>query len=172
MSGAHRILQAPSLLDRLLDDAPEVLVDASRTRQQQLRGIRAALGRDLEALLNTRCCPVTPPPGLTELRASLLAYGTPDFIGVTMVSRDQRQAFARKLEATIRTFEPRLRDVAVTVLDARNATERMMRLRINATAILHEDTAAVTFASALDPTTLLFRIAEERGGAGRADGDA
>ncbi len=159
-----RTLQAPSLLDRLLDDAPGMSTDVPRTRQQQLRDIRAALGRDLEALLNTRCAPTTPPAALKELRTSLLAYGTPDFIGVTMVSHDQRQAFARKLETTIRTFEPRLRDVAVTVLDSRNSTERMLRLRITATAVLHEDTASVAFASAMDPTTLLFRISGEPGG--------
>lgn len=167
---AGRTLQAPSLLDRLLDDAPGLFIDAPRTRQQQLRDIRAALGRDLEALLNTRCSPMTPPAALKELRASLLAYGTPDFVGVTMVSHDQRQAFARKLETTIHTFEPRLRDVAVTVLDSRNATERMLRLRITATAILHEDTAPVTFASAMDPTTLLFRVTGEPGA--RGDGAA
>lgn len=163
MSNA-RTLEAPSLLDRLLDDAPGMAVDAPRTRQQQLRDIRAALARDLEALLNTRCAPATPPPALKELRASLLAYGTPDFIGVTMVSHDQREAFARRLEATIRMFEPRLRDASVTVLDSRNSTERMLRLRITAIAVLHEDTASVAFASALDPTTLLFRVQGEPGG--------
>lgn len=157
-----RALEAPSLLDRLLDAAPELSFDPPTTRQQALRDARAALRRDLEALLNTRSFPRTPPTALKELRSSLLAYGTPDFIGVAMISRDQRLAFARKLEATIRTFEPRLRDALVTVLDSRNATDRLLRLRIEATAVFQEGTVPMAFASAMDPTTLRFQVGEHR----------
>lgn len=161
-----RVLHAPSLLDRLLDDAPELSFDVPRTRQQVLRDTRAALRRDLEILLNTRCAPATPPPGLPELRSSLLAFGTPDFIGAGMVSRDQRHAFARRLEATIRMFEPRLQDARITVLDSRNSAERLLRLRIEATAVLHEGRGPITLASHLDPTTMRFQVAEERVQAG------
>lgn len=160
------MLQAPSLLERLLDNAPELSFDPPRTRQQELRDTRAALRRDLELLLNTRCAPITPPAGLPELRASLLTFGVPDFIGTSMISRDQRQAFARRLAATIRMFEPRLQSPRVAVLDNRNATERLLRLRIEAVAILHEGTMAVAFASEMDPATMRFQVADDRPGDG------
>ncbi len=164
MTAGGRVLQAPSLLERLLDDAPELPFDPPRTRQQQLRDTRAALRRDLETLLNTRCAPISPPAGLAELRSSLLTFGVPDFIGTSMVGRDQRQAFARRLEALIRTFEPRLQDPKVTLLDSRNATERLLRLRIEATAILHEGATPMMFASEMDPTTMRFQVGDERRG--------
>lgn len=159
---AGTVLQAPSLLDRLLDDAPELSFDPPRTRQQVGRDTRAALRRDLEILLNTRCAPATPPPGLPELRFSLLTYGMPDFIGTGMAGRDQRDSFARKLEAAVRLFEPRLRDVRIAVLDSRNSTERLLRLRIKAVAVLHEGTVPITLASALDPATMRFHVDEDR----------
>ena len=155
------VLHAPSLLDRLLDDAPELSVDPPRTRQQVLRDTRAALRRDLEMLLNTRFAPATPSPVLPELRSSLLGYGLPDFIGTGMAARDQRDAFARQLEATIRVFEPRLRHVRVAVLDSRESTERLLRLRIEATAVLFEGPAPITLSSALDPATMRFQVGDE-----------
>ena len=162
---AGTTLQAPSLLDRLLDDAPELSFDAPRTRQQVLRDTRAALRRDLEMLLNTRCAPTTPPPGLHELRFSLLGYGMPDFIGTGMTARNQRDAFARRLETTVRMFEPRLQDVRITVMDPRNTTERLLLLRIEAVAVLHEGLVPITLASALDPATMRFQVNEDAGAA-------
>lgn len=156
------ILHAPSLLDRMLDDAPELSFDPPRTRQQVLRDTRAALRRDLEMLLNTRCAPTTPPPGLPELRFSVLGYGIPDFIGTGMAGRDARDAFARRLEAAVRLYEPRLQDVRITVLDSRNTAERLLRLRIEAVAVLHEGAVPITLASALDPTTMRFQVGEDR----------
>ncbi len=164
------VLQAPSLLDRLLDDTPELSVDPPRTRQQVLRDSRAALRRDLEMLLNTRFAPATPPAKLAELRFSALGFGMPDFIGSGMAGRNQREAFARRLEAAIYLYEPRLREVHVVILDSRNSTERLLRLRITAVAVLHEGMAPITLASSLDPATMRFQVGEERPGSGAAAG--
>ena len=84
-----------------------------------------------------------------------------------MTGRNQRDGFAREIEATIRLFEPRLRDVRVSVLDPRRDTERLLRLRIEAVAVLHEGRVPVTLVSALDPATLRL-VVEDRGEA--ADG--
>ena len=153
---------APSLLDRIMDRAPELSADPPTNRPQQLRDARAALRRDLQALLNTRFAPRTPPPRLHELRTSLLGYGVPDFVGSGMTGRDQRQAFARQLESAIRTYEPRLMNVKVTVLENRNAAERLLRLRIEAVAVLYEGTLPTMFAFALDPSTMRFQSGEDR----------
>jgi type VI secretion system protein ImpF len=153
-------LSAPSLLDRLLDATPELSADPPRTRQAQVRDALDSIRRDLEALLNTRRLHVTPPPALTQLRQSLLSYGMADFIGANMVTREQRQAFAAKIEESIRIFEPRFRNLSVTVLDPRDTTARVLRLRIEATVVLQEGPLPVLFASSVSPTTLRFSVSE------------
>ena len=153
-------LSAPSVLDRLLDTAPDLSVDPPRTRQAQMRDALDSLGRDLEALLNTRRLHITPPAALGQLRTSLYSYGVADFIGANLGSREQRQVFAARLEDAIRTFEPRFRNISVTVLDLREAAERVLRLRIEATVVLVVGPTPVLFASSVNPATLRFSVAE------------
>ena len=77
-----------------------------------------------------------------------------------MSSREQRQAFAAKLEDAIRTFEPRFHNVSVALLDRRDSAERILRLRIEATVHLVAGPTPVLFASAVNPATLRFTVAE------------
>ncbi len=153
-------LAAPSILDRLLDDAPDLSVDVPRTRQAQMRDALASLRRDLEWLLNTRCCATTPPGSLPQLRRSLLSFGVSDFIGANMTTVEQRRTFAGRLEATVHACEPRLQNVSVSVLDPRESTERVLRLRIEATILLEDSSVPVLFTSSVNPTTLRFSVAE------------
>lgn len=60
------------LLDRLLDTETELSRDAA------VEVLRAAVRRDMEALLNARRRRLPLPPGLTELVVSPLGYGVPD----------------------------------------------------------------------------------------------
>ncbi len=159
MSGAVVSLSGASLLDRLLDDAPDILVEAPRSRQAMVREALESLRRDLEAVLNTRRCPTSPPAGLTRLRRSLLTFGVGDFIGANMTTREQRAVFAASLENAIRECEPRFRQLSVTVLDPREATERVLRLRIEAMVVLEESLMPVLFASSVNPATLRFSVA-------------
>src|SRR4051812_21448523 len=103
----------PSVLDRLLDDDPEVTTEPAKNRAQLLRELKLSVRRDIEALLNTRRRNLTPPPGLKELADSLLTYGIPDFSGTGPTSAKDREAFCRVLEGIIRENEPRLVSVAV-----------------------------------------------------------
>ena len=153
-------LSAPSILDRLLDDAPDLSVDPPRTRQAQTRDVLASLRRDLEALLNTRCCANTPPAGLPQLRRSLLCYGMTDFVGTNMSSTESRRMFASGVETALHEYEPRLQTVSVSVLDPRESAERVLRLRIEATIVLEDSPVPVLFTSSVSPTTLRFSVAE------------
>ena len=153
-------LAAPSILDRLWDNAPDLSVDPPRTRQAQMRDALASLRRDLEVLLNTRRCATTPPAGLPQLRQSLLSFGVSDFIGANMTTVEQRRVFAALLEETVKACEPRLQSVAVSVLDPRDTAERVLRLRIEATVVLEDLPVPVLFASSVNPTTLRFAVAE------------
>jgi type VI secretion system protein ImpF len=155
-------LAAPSILDRLLDKEPDLSVDTPRTRQMQLRDALESLRRDLEALLNTRRCPTTPPASLPRLKRSLLSFGMGDFIGANMVTKEQRQIFALSLEEAVRDGEPRFRNLAVTVLDPREAGERMLRLRIEAMVVLEDSAVPVLFSSQINPATMRFSVAGAR----------
>ena len=147
-----------SLLDRLLDDEPRISTDPSVSRPEQIRRAREAIRRDLEALLNTRRGPTLLPAGLRELRRSPLLYGMPRVQGARLATDEQRAAFAREVEATIRLFEPRLRNPIVVVLPPRQAGERLMRLRVEAMLLLGEARNSVVLTSVLDPATLRFTL--------------
>ncbi len=160
MSGHGINLAAPSLLDRLIDQAPDLSLDPPRSRQAQMRDALDSIRRDLEALLNTRRHPVSPPAALVQLRRSLLSYGTADFIGANLVTIEQRRVFAARLEDAIRESEPRLRQLAVSVLDPRDSAERVLRLRIEANVTLDDLSVPVLFASTISPATLRFSVSE------------
>ena len=153
-------LAAPSLFDRLLDAEPDKTVDPPRTRQKQVSDALESLRRDLETVLNTRRCPRTPPRTLPRLRRSLLTFGMGDFIGANMITREQRQIFAATIEEAIRESEPRLRNLSVSVMDPRDAAERVLRLRIEAMVVLEDSAVPVLFASLINPSTLRFSVAE------------
>ncbi|KMO10690.1 type VI secretion system baseplate subunit TssE [Methylobacterium platani] len=158
----------PSLLDRLIDDEPQRVVDPPRSRAEELRRVREGFRRDLEALLNTRRLPTSPPPGLETLREALPHYGVEDFVGAPLATPEQRADLARALETTIKAFEPRFRAVRVSVLKGRDPLERLLRIRIEAVVLLSPDPAQapepVTFETALDPAIRSFSVESRHDG--------
>src|SRR5262249_62211168 len=82
----------PSVLDRLLDDAPGVSREPARNRHQILRELKQSVRRDLENLLNTRVRCLAMPPHLKELKQSLLHYDLPDFSGAGLGDAQDRAA--------------------------------------------------------------------------------
>lgn len=147
-----------SLLDRLIDDAPDLSNDPPITRTQEMIAIRNGFRRDLEALLNTRRLCRTPPKAYDLLPESLSGYGVEDFVGAPLATYEQRQDLAAAVEVTIRAFEPRFTAVTVTLVKARDAAERRQTIRIEAVARLAHGPEPVTFETALDPTTRRFQI--------------
>lgn len=122
----------PSILDRLLDDAPDVSHEPQPDRFQNLRQLRRAVTRDLEALLNTRQeVWAELPAEFTELRRSLMAYGLPDFTAFSLLNPHDRNRIRRAVEQAIAIFEPRLDRVRVTVESPRQH-EPTLRFHIEA----------------------------------------
>ena len=75
----------PSILDRLLDDEPEVTREPLHQHFQGVRQLKRAVTRDLEALLNTRQEQLTAlPVACSEVQRSLLTYGLPDFTALSL----------------------------------------------------------------------------------------
>jgi type VI secretion system protein ImpF len=151
-------LLLPSVLDRLLDDEPEVNRESTKSRHQVLRELKQSVRRDLENLLNTRrrCLPL--PAGLTELQQSLASYGLPDFTGTAITNPEGREEFRQTVETVIRTCEPRFKTIKVQLLESADPLDRTLRFRIDALLYAHPAPELVTFDSAVEPLTGNFQV--------------
>ncbi|AGS26135.1 type VI secretion system lysozyme-related protein (plasmid) [Rhizobium etli] len=154
---------ARSILDRLIDEAPDRAADPPMNFVDQVREMREAIRRDLEALLNTRRCPTTPPAVLAELKDALVSYGVDGVVSANLMTDEAKLRLAAAIERRIALFETRLSDVRVTILKSRTITERALRLRIQATFRLHEGMPPISFESTIDPSTQRFLVEAAHG---------
>ena len=147
-----------SVLDRLLDDDPEVRTEPPRSARQSLRDLKASLRRDLENLLNTRQRARPWPKALDQLDRSLLAYGVVDLTGANLASESSRREFVRSLEAAIRRCEPRFKSVKLALADDSDPVARTMRFRIEAVVNADPVPEAIVFDSELELITRTFEL--------------
>ena len=152
-----------SVLDRLLDDSPDIDRDPALPLSEQVREMREIIRRDIEALLNTRRRPMAPPRALEELNDALVSYGVDGFVAASLVSDESKQRLARNIERRISLFETRLRDVSVSILKSQGNGERSLRMRIQGTFRLHEGMPPVSFESRIDPSTQSFLVEAANG---------
>ncbi|MEF2070038.1 type VI secretion system baseplate subunit TssE [Consotaella aegiceratis] len=141
------------LLDRLLDAEPDRVEDPPLRPVDELRRLREAIRRDLEALLNTRQPPVSPPSDRPHLDSALTAFGIEGFVGASLGSPAAKTRFARAIERRIELFETRLTSVQVTVLKSRNDSDRALRMRIQASFRVNEAMPPIRLESMVDPST-------------------
>jgi type VI secretion system protein ImpF len=122
----------PSVLDRLID------AESAGTRDRPgytLRQMENAIRRDLEDLLNTRRPPKRLPGpagrpelffgGLTEIPSSIVNFGLPDLTHFDTLTPERQAEFRRHIEQVISVYEPRLKDVRVTVRDRDQVAEAL-----------------------------------------------
>ena len=148
-----------SILDRLLDDpARSATSTSSMGEGQDLRELMLNVGRDLEDLLNTRrrCLPC--PPGYPELQRSLIEYGIPDFTGLNMSLPIEREQTRQAIERAIKSFEPRLTNVVVTMQPNLDAADRRLRLRISGVLRTEPVPERVVFDSEIEPSTAAVEV--------------
>jgi type VI secretion system protein ImpF len=146
-------LLLPSVLDRLLDDDPDVKRETAKSRNQVLREMKLSVRRDLENLLNTRRRAGPLPPELAELNRSLVGYGLPDFTGTDMTGAEAREEFRQAVEAVLRAYEPRFKTVKVHLLEGTELLDRTLRFRIDALLYAYPAPEVVVFDSAVEPLT-------------------
>jgi type VI secretion system protein ImpF len=103
----------PSVLDRLISSASSGEIGSVRSGSS--KALRLSVERDLNALLNTRRGPDLIPGEFQAASASLLNYGLPDIASYNLGG--DPQGLRRDIETAIRTFEPRLSGVTVSVED-------------------------------------------------------
>jgi type VI secretion system protein ImpF len=149
------------LLDRLLDADPDAPADPPLSQGMAIEVLRAAVRRDIEALLNARRRRLTPPAGYVELPLSPVGYGVPDPTAGSFTEEQRRIAVAREVEATIRRFEPRLTQVRVQLRNSeREAIDRVLRLRIEAVLRTDPVPEQISFETVVRPTTLDVAVRE------------
>lgn len=149
------ILRA-SLFDRLAGTGGTKRADGA----VGLRELQAAVTRDLEWLLNSRCWW---PGGLEELEESsrsLLNYGIPDLSSFSWASEEDSRTVARRIEDVLKLFEPRLvpRSIKVALLGRESAADFRVRLRIDATLHVEPYTERVAFDTEVDLDTGLMSV--------------
>jgi type VI secretion system protein ImpF len=157
-------LLLPSVLDRLIDDDPQVHREPPRSRSQLLRDLKQAVRRDLENLLNTRVRPVSVAPEFAELNQSLVNYGIPDLTGASLASSKEREEFRRTIQSVIILFEPRLKKLYVSLHDQTEALDRTIRFHIEAILQAEPAPEPVAFDSTLRLSTGVFEVKGETDG--------
>lgn len=154
----------PSILDRLLDEAPHIQVEADKNRHQQMRELRNSVKRDLQNLLNTRYRMLAPPEEFKQLELSLLNYGLPDLATINIADIEKKKNFTRLLEKILRSYEPRFKTVKVSHQDSKDLTDRTLRFRIDATLYADPAPEMVVFDSILDPVSRTVNVEESKHG--------
>jgi type VI secretion system protein ImpF len=125
--GPQRLI--PSILDRLIDPDTEA---GNLTRGYTPEQMVTAVRRDLEELLNSHQSYQGVDPVWEQISNSLLTYGIPDLISVSIGSEAEKQKIARILETVIEQCEPRLRNVHATMTTERSEEGRALRFHIDA----------------------------------------
>jgi type VI secretion system protein ImpF len=122
----------PSLLDRLIDDAPDQRVESRDRRVMSMRQLRAAVLRDLGWLLNCPSRPLDDEIHQFPLVAkSVLNFGLPDLTGLT-VSGIRAGRLERMVQDAITNFEPRItrRTLVVRATDVTEAAGNRAQFEI------------------------------------------
>lgn len=131
-----------SLVDRLIDDLPGRSRELRPLRTLNRKKLRESLLRDLLWLFNTR----TPVSGKTfdNENLTVLEYGIPDFGAYFTASSDDQIQMTRRLVRAISIFEPRLRDVRVSINPViRN--EKTVQVMIDAMMVVEDVREPVSF---------------------------
>jgi type VI secretion system protein ImpF len=148
----------PSILDRLIDEAPEQTREAPTSAQQFLRDLRLSVRRDVENLLNTRQRFDPASEELRQLRSSVYEYGIPDIAGRNLSSKRRRDEFLKLIENELREHEPRFKTVRVVSVLEPGSKQRTLHFRIE--ALMHAEPAPeqVQLDSRMEPVTRAFEV--------------
>ncbi|GBC62141.1 type VI secretion system baseplate subunit TssE [Desulfonema ishimotonii] len=116
-----------TLLERLTDYEPRQKAEPHPLRVLSREGLKESVRRNLDWILNAR----TPLTGdeFDHDELTVIHYGIPDFGGYSPENPEDRKRLARRIRRAVRFFEPRLRDVRVTV-GPQMENERTLRVII------------------------------------------
>lgn len=151
-----------SLLDRLIDLEPLNPHEAPVSRSQSVRMLKSSLRRDLEWLLNSRRIAEPAPEEFAQLVQSLYHYGLPDFAALNAASPRDKNYLLRTLEEAVTLFEPRLKNVRVTPIDAPGMQARALRFQIEGLLMMDPAPEQISFDTIVQLSTGEYTIKGER----------
>lgn len=152
----------PSLLEKLLDDAPKSAHSGNVFKSISLDQYKESVAIDLEKLLNSRSA-----FSEDEIQAfpncckSLMTYGLRDFSAMSMASAPDRASICRSIEQAIARHEPRLHNVQVR-LDIGTREARGLHFTIHGLLDVHPAREPVSFDALLQTSTLQYSISRLR----------
>ncbi len=146
------------LLDRLIDDAPDVQRDPPLSFGDAETTLRNSVRRDLEALLNARRRWRSISPDYAELPTSLIGYGISDFASGAFNSAEQRDRLRAEIENAIRQFEPRLTGVRVSLVERNNNLDSTLRLQIEGMLRTEPAPEPIAFETLVDSATTAVTV--------------
>jgi len=149
-----------SILDRLIDENPDVNNTLDRNYQHKLINLKNCVKRDLESLLNTRYKITSVSDDSSEINNTILNYGLPDLATINFTDNEKKQAFIKKFESILKQFEPRFKSIKITYIDNSNVLDRTLKFRINATLYADPYPEIIVFDSILEPVTRYINIKE------------
>ena len=153
---AKRVI--PSLFDLLTDLEPLHSREVSPPEWDQRELFKASVARDLANLLNTRRSDADIPEAFELTRGSVKAYGMPDYTSAPV----DGEAIRRGIERVVRTFEPRLSLVEVTMNPDDPPDSRGVRFRLwfRIAAVLRTDIGAeeVVYDASLPKESRRFQV--------------
>lgn len=156
MSSRDSNLQV-TILDRLIDQETGATEGPVQYRRLTFNQARAAVGRDLENLLNTKNFDTPLPDIFKELNRSIYVYGIPDFTASNPRSPSVKADLLQAVERAIHLFEPRLQNVLVSIDDADNDI-RNLKFRISALLVMDPIVEPVSFDTYFDVNRCKYTI--------------
>ena len=151
-----------SLIDRLQDlepGAPEPLF----SRATWVKIHKKNVARDLQWLLNTKRTPEPAGPELEQTHKSLYNFGIPDFSVLSSTSHKDRNRLLSELEECIEFFEPRMKNVQVSLIENDARTTKLLKFQIAATLMMDPAPEQISFDTALDLVSGDYEVKGERG---------
>ena len=144
--------QAPSLLDRLMDDAPAQGTEPDWAAGYHMGRLKQSLARDLEVLLNTRKLADWETDGYPLCTDSMLSFGIMDLTSVTVHDSRSLRGLQDHLRKTVERFEPRLGNVKISLEPGKEGS-RSVRFRVDAVLRLQPGRPPISFAATLQAGT-------------------
>lgn len=147
------------LFERLVDEDHHTPSEARPFRIYGVEALRESVGRELMRLLNTRC----PRIGgmVDEADRTILDYGIPSFSHVSTGSDTETRQLAQILEQAIKFYEPRLRQVRVTI-DASTTSKITTTGTIEAMLVVDNVNEPVSFPLVLTPKRSEIIVTEQK----------
>lgn len=147
---------APGVWHRLLAAGMPVAQETSSSRLA-LDDLKASVAHDLENLLNTRVAlRRSTLARYPRCRKSVLNYGLMDFAAYCLTSSEDRATVCQLVKLAIERFEPRLKQLSVTLCKASDSTNR---IDFRITAVLSAPTPhAIAFNALLQPSNLRYSV--------------